>query len=102
MYRTYVKSSRLLRGLGLCCSMDAATGLGPAVTSSVTVMHRRFRNPGGILFLVCRPTGSNPDRDMRIGNGKSASVELFKVLSPLGRKTRYSLKWLTSQRLIDG
>jgi hypothetical protein len=28
----------------------------------------------------------------RIGNGKSASVELFKILRPLGRKTRNAYK----------
>ena len=32
-----------------------------------------------------------------ISNGKSASVELLKVLSPLGRKTRYALKCPTDR-----
>jgi hypothetical protein len=27
---------------------------------------------------------------VRLGTGKSASVELFRFLSPLGRKTRYA------------
>lgn len=36
------------------------------------------------------------DITMAMGNGKSASVELLKVLSPLGRETRYSLKCQSS------
>ena len=32
---------------------------------------------------------------------KSASVELFKVLSPLGRKTRFPYRWLLQAFLLN-
>jgi len=65
-------------------------GCTTSVCVESTIRDAMFRDYSCLLLADCaaEPVGSNLAQPSEISTERSASVELFKVLSPLGRKTR--------------